>query len=124
MDKSLLLKILGKKDSVDLGDMVYNLRNISAQLRDAINMNLPIDNDALPETIKSLNDIHAVLKSIDENLNNAGNTAGYTNSRQYLSQFVAGLCSNLIDLINSLEVLDIKKITYYNNIIIDLILKY
>ncbi|WP_294152642.1 hypothetical protein [uncultured Clostridium sp.] len=124
MDKSLLLKILGKKDSVDFGDMVYNLRKISGQLRDTINMNLPIDNDALPETIKNLNDIYAVLKSINENINHAANTAGYTNSRQYLSQFTSGLCSNIICLINSLETLNIKKITYYNNVIIDLILKY
>ena len=34
MDKILLLKLLGKKDSVDLSDQVYNLREITEELRE------------------------------------------------------------------------------------------
>ena len=124
MDKFLLLKILGKKDSVDLGDMIYNLRNICDDIRNLINLNADINNDFISDTNSSLNDIYDIIKNIHNNLKNSDNTSGYTNSRKYLSDFTSRLCSNITELIHSLEVQNIKNITYYNNLIIDLILKY
>lgn len=124
MDKFLLLKILGKKDSVDLGDMIYNLRDICDNIRNLINLNADINNDFISETNMKLNDIYNTIKSIDNNLKSSDNAYGYTNSRKYLSDFTSRLCSNMTEFIHSLEIQNIKNITYYNNLLIDLILKY
>ncbi len=124
MDKSLLLKILGKKDSVDLGDMIYNTRNICSNLRNVINLNLELDKDSALEKKENLAQIYDVIKAILDNLKNADSSLPYANSRKYLLNFITNLCSNIDNLINSLENLDLKNITYYNNVIIDLILKY
>lgn len=124
MDKTLLLNILGTRDSVDLGDMIYNTRNICSNLRDVINLNLELEKNSALEKKKSLAQIYDVIKAIEDNLKNADSSLPYANSRKYLLSFIINLCSNIDNLMNSLETLNMKNITYYNNIIIDLILKY
>lgn len=124
IDRNLILKILGKKDSVDLGDMIFNLRGICYDLRDMINLNSNISDDFSLEIIKNLDSIYDVLKPINEKIKSPDTISGYTNSRNYLSNFTNILCTNIIDLINAIKNLDIQKIIYHNNIIIDLILKY
>lgn len=124
MDKALILKILGKKDSVDLGDMIFNLRDICYNLRDIIDLDLDINNDFILDTKEKLNNIYTVVKAIENNLNSSDNLIGYTNSKNYLLNFITKLCSNLLGLINSFEPLEIKKLIYYNNVIIDVMLIY
>ena len=68
MDKTLLLKILGTRDSVDLGDMIYNTRNICSNLRDVINLNLELEKNSALEKKKSLAQIYDVIKAIEDNL--------------------------------------------------------
>ena len=124
MDKALILKILGKKDSVDLGDMIFNLRNICYNLRDIIDLNLDINNEFILDTKEKLNNIYTVVKAIENNLKSSDNLIGYTNSKNYLLNFITKLCSNLLGLINSFEPLEIKNLIYYNNVIIDVMLIY
>ena len=124
MDKALILKILGKKDSVDLGDMIFNLRNICYNLRDIIDLNLEINNEFILDTKEKLNNIYTVVKAIENNLKSSDNLIGYTNSKNYLLNFITKLCSNLLGLINSFEPLEIKNLIYYNNVIIDVMLIY
>lgn len=124
MDKALILKILGKKDSVDLGDMIFNLRDICYNLRDIIDLDLDINNDFILDTKEKLNNIYTVVKAIENNLNSSDNLIGYTNSKNYLLNFITKLCSNLLGLINSFEPLEIKKLIYYNNVMIDVMLIY
>lgn len=124
MDKALILKILGKKDSVDLGDMIFNLRDICYNLRDIIDLDLDINNEFILDTKEKLNNIYTVVKAIENNLNSSDNLIGYTNSKNYLLNFITKLCSNLLGLINSFEPLEIKKLIYYNNVMIDVMLIY
>lgn len=124
IDRNLILKILGKKDSVDLGDMVFNLRGICNDLRDMINLNSNISNDFLSEIIEKLNNIYEIIKPISEKLKSPDVISGYTNSKIYLLNFTNRLCTNIIGLSEALNDFNISKITYHNNIIIDLVLKY
>ena len=124
MDKALILKILGKKDSVDLGYMIFNLRDICYNLRDIIDLDLDINNEFILDTKEKLNNIYTVVKAIENNLNSSDNLIGYTNSKNYLLNFITKLCSNLLGLINSFEPLEIKKLIYYNNVMIDVMLIY
>lgn len=124
IDKNLLLKILGKKDSVDLGDMIYNLRGICTNLRDMINLNLDITEHFSCDSKKNLLSIYDVIKNINDNLKDLSSSIGFTNSKKYLINFLNNLCCNLLELINSLSASNIADITHYNNILMDLILKY
>lgn len=124
MDRNLLLKILGKKDSVDLGDMIFNLRKISQDLRDTINLNFNIEENFILKTKNSLNNIYVVIKHINQKLKNQDNLLSYTNSKNYLLKFTTSLCLSIIGLINSLEPLNIKSLIHHNNLLMDMLLMY
>ncbi len=124
MDRTLVLKLLGKKDSVDLGDQVYNLREITEELRELIILNLPINEGIIESTINRLSDIYNIILPIKENFKDDNSIAGYTNSKVYLSQFINDLCVNTNGLIRSCKPFDNKGFIYHTNIIIDLVLVY
>lgn len=124
MDKTLVLKILGKKDSVDLGDQIYNLRGITEELRKIIILKLDITETFANRTSKELKDVYDILKLIKDRLEEADNISGYTNSRKFLLKFVNNLCININGIINSINPINVKDLTYYSNTLIDLVLMY
>lgn len=123
MDKTLILNILGKKDFVDLGDQIYNLREITESLRKIIILNLEIKDEFVTLTINRLNNIYNILKPIKSSLeeDHAGN---YTNSKKYLIKFINNLCLNIEGVISNINPIDIKELTRYSNMLIDLLLIY
>lgn len=124
MDRTLVLKLLGKKDSVDLGDQVYNLREITEELREIIVWSLPIDEEVITSTINRLSDIYNIIIHIKKNFQDDNSVPGYTNSKIYLSKFINDLCLNTQGLIKNFKSFDNKGFIYHTNIIIDLVLVY
>ena len=124
MDRALVLKLLGKKDSVDLDDMVYNLREITEELSESIVLSLPIKEEAITQTVRRLNVIYNILLPIKENFKDGENVQGYTNSKAHMSEFINDLCVNTKGLINALEPFENKAFIYHTNVIIDLVLDY
>ena len=124
MDKQLLLKLLGKKDFTDLEDEIFNLRNLTGNLRAKIILNLEIDSNFIYDMKISLNKIYSVLDRIHSSLVNPNLILGYTNSKKYLIKFVSSICTNIQNLLSVIDPVNIEKITYYNNILIDIILSY
>lgn len=124
MDKQLLLKILGKKDFTDLGDEIFNLRSLTGDLRDKIILNEDVDCNYINNIKTSLNKILVVIQRINDSLESSNSVSGYINSRKYLSKFINSICLNIQNLLSVIDPPNIEKITYYNNVLIDLILSY
>lgn len=124
MDKQLLLKLLGKKNFTDLEDEIFNLRNLTNTLREKIILNLEIDSSFIEDMKFNLNKIYSVLDRIHSYLANPNLILGYTNSKKYLIKFVNSICTNIQNLLLALNPPNTEKITYYNNVLIDLILTY
>ena len=124
MDRTLVLKLLGKKNSVDLEDMVYNLREITEELRECIILSLPIDEDTIARTNRRLNVIHKVILTIKDDFAEGNNVPGYTNSKVHLNEFISSLCTHTDGLIKSFQPFDNKVFIYHTNVIIDLVLDY
>lgn len=123
MDKTLILNILGKKDFVDLGDQIYNLREITESLRKIIILNLEIKDEFVTLTINRLNNIYTILKPIKASLEEDP-ASNYTNSKKYLIKFINNLCLNIEGVISNINPIDIKELTHYSNMLIDLLLIY
>ncbi|MEG1287212.1 MAG: hypothetical protein RSD13_04055 [Clostridium sp.] len=124
MDQELVLKLLGKKDSVDIGDQVYNLIEITEYLSRLITLKLPIDEEIINSISRQLRDIHTIILEIKKNFADGENVIGYTNSKMYLSDFINALDVNTKGLIDSLQPFNNKYFIYYTNIITDLVLDY
>lgn len=124
MDKQLLLKILGKKDFTDLNDEIFNLRNLTMDLRDKIILNSEIKSDFINDIEISLNKIYLVVNRINSSLEYSNTVPGYTNSKKYLRKFVNSICINIKNLQSAMNPVSIEMVTYYNNLLIDLILSY
>lgn len=124
MDQNLILNILGKKDTVDLGDQIYNLREITQSLRKIIILNLEIKEEYATVTINRLTKIYSILKPIKARLEESDRAGNYTNSKKYLIRFINNLCLNIEGVINNINPIDIKELTRYSNMLIDLLLIY
>lgn len=124
MDRVLISKILGKKDSVDLDDQIYNLRDITEPLREIIVFNLPIDEELKTSTIRRLKAINNILIPIKEKLEDENSIQGFTNSKKFLAEFINDLSVNIEGLLGSFEPFDNKKFIYHSNFIMDLVLVY
>ena len=124
MDRVLISKILGKKDSVDLDDQIYNLRDITEPLREIIVFNLPIDEELKTSTIRRLKAINNILIPIKEKLEDENIIPGFTNSKKFLAEFINDLSVNIEGLLGSFEPFDNKKFIYHSNFIMDLVLVY
>lgn len=123
MDKALILNILGKKDFVALGDQIYNLREITESLRKIIILNLDINDEFVTVTINRLNNIYKIFKPIKSSLEEE-HDGNYINSKKYLLGFINNLCLNIEGVINNIKPIDIKELTRYSNMLIDLLLIY
>lgn len=124
MDKALVLKIIGKKDSVDLGDSIYNLRNIGYKLREVIILNIPINDDLIIKNKESLTDIQGIISNIADKLEADEYIKGYTNSKNYLEKYICDLRDNIDGILLAIEHVDIKLLTNHTNMLMDLVLAY
>lgn len=124
MDKILIVKILGKKDAVDLDDSVYNLRDVCDELRNIIILNLPIDEEFKARNIRRLKAINGIVKPISEKLKSDDYIQGYTNSKKYLLKYVEDISTYIEGVLSAMEPLNIKDFTYYTNMLMDLVLVY
>ena len=126
MDKGLLLKILGKEYSIKLEDAVYNLREITDEIRANLSFNIEFFSDEkhIKNLKHELEGIYKVLDGIMDNMNLPENNIGYTNSRNYIKDYVSRLCVNIDGLKEVIIPFEDKKVVYYNNMIADLVLKY
>lgn len=126
MQKDLLIKILGKEDAVKLEDQVYNLREITDEMRLNIASNIVVfeDEKFIKGIQHELEVIGERLKSIKDKMELPENSVGYTNSREYIKKYISSMCTNIDGLINNLNPFDIKQVIYHNNMVADLVLRY
>lgn len=124
MDKNLIIKILGKKDAVDLDDSVYKLRDICDELRSVIILNIPIDDDFKLRNRRRLKAIDGIVRPISEKLKSDAYIQGYTNSKKYLLKYVENMSEYIDGVLAAMDALDIKNFTYYTNMLMDLVLVY
>lgn len=124
MDKNLIIKILGKKDAVDLDDSVYKLRDICDELRSVIILNIPIDDDFKLRNRRRLKAIDGIVRPISEKLKSDSYIQGYTNSKKYLLKYVENMSEYIDGVLSAMDTLDIKNFTYYTNMLMDLVLVY
>lgn len=124
MDRTLVLRLLGKKDAVDLEDQIYNLRDISGLLREHTILDIPVSEENIVNIIRRLNAITKILVPIKEKLEDENIIQGYTNSKKYLAKFVKDILVNTEEVIKNLEVFEHKALIYHNNLLMDLLLVY
>ncbi|MGL4107098.1 hypothetical protein [Clostridium sp. LP20] len=126
MQKDLLIKILGKEDAVKLEDQVYNLRDITDEMRLNIASNMVVfeDEKFIQGIQHELEVIADRVKSIKDKMDLPENTVGYTNSREYIKKYLSNMNTNIEGLIKNLNPLDIKQVIYHNNMVADLVLIY
>ena len=124
MEKGLLIKVLGKEDSVKLEDGIYNLRDITYQIRSGLMGNTGIFNeDFIKGAISELEEINKVIRDIKCNVEDP-KSIGYTNSREYLKKYLGNIDTNIIQLIINLKPFNERGVTTHNNLLCDSVLKY
>lgn len=125
MDRTLVLKILQKEYFVKLEDSIYNLRELTEEIRDVITYKPELWDDAkcIGNIQYKLSDSFNVIDSILQQLDDP-NALGYTNSRNYLIDYVTKIKLNINDLNSNFSPINDKLIINHNNILMDLILKY
>lgn len=124
MDKNLIIKILGKKDAVDLDDSVYNLRDVCDELRNVIILNLSIDEEFEIRNRRRLKAINGIIMPIWEKLKNDKYIQGYTNSKKYLLKYTEDMSTYIEGILSSMQPLNINELTYNTNMLMDLVLVY
>lgn len=124
MDKTLIMKILGKKDAVDLDDSVYNLRDVCDELRNVIILNLSIDEEFEIRNRRRLKAINGIIMPIWEKLKNDKYIQGYTNSKKYLLKYTEDMSTYIEGILSSMQPLNINELTYNTNMLMDLVLVY
>lgn len=124
MDKKLISSILGKKDSVDLDDSIYNLRDITEEFRDIILLSLNIEEEFIVKNKRRLTAIYNILNPMLDKLTDDSYIQGYTNSKKHLAKYISAICTHITEAIPSMESNDIKNFIYHSNMLIDLVLVY
>ena len=124
MDKNLIIKILGKKDALDLDDSVYNLRDVCDELRNIIILNLSIDEEFEIRNRRRLKAINGIIMPIWEKLKNDKYIQGYTNSKKYLLKYTEDMSTYIEGILSSMQPLNINELTYNTNMLMDLVLVY
>lgn len=99
MEKELIMKILGKKDAVDLDDSIYNLRDIGDDLRQVILLNISVDEEFKTRTARRLKAIMKIIAPISERLKDENYIIGYTNSKKYLAKYIDDINKNINEVI-------------------------
>ena len=126
MDRGLLLKILGKEDAIKLEDTIYNLREITDEIRANLSLNITFfDDEKLVTRLQyELKDLNEILNYIRANMELPENNIGYTNSRNYIKDYIDKMLVNIDGLVQNIIPFIDKKVIYYNNMIADLVLIY
>lgn len=124
MDKILIKKLLTKKDAVDLDDSIYNLRDIGDELRGFVMITSSVDDNFIMRNKRRLKAIYDIIKPISDNMKNDDYIKGYTNSKKYLIKYVDDLCINIEGILLNIDPCDIKYLTHYTNMLMDLVLIY
>lgn len=123
MDKTLVLKLLGKNDSVILEDQVFNLRDILDSIRLSIITDVTINHDDLDKISKRLDAIANTILPMKDKLE-GHSIIGYTNSKLYLAKYINSLISNIEHLKNSINPFNNREFVFYTNTLMDLVLTY
>lgn len=124
MEKGLLIKVLGKVDAVKLEDQIYNLREVTDNIRSGLMSDMSIFNeDFIEKSIEELTLIHDIIIELKGNIEDPNKT-GYTNSREYLKKYMGSICNNIKELKKNLRPFDEKSVVNFNNLLCDEVLKY
>lgn len=124
MDRNLIMKVLGKKDSVDLHDQIYNLREITDELREVIVLGAPVTEEFIIRINRRLNAIYNIIQPIKDKLEDPSSIVGYTNSKMYLMKYIDDLCINIKGVLCTINPFEVKGFTQHSNILMDLVLAY
>lgn len=124
MDKALLIKVLGKEDSVKLEDQIYNLRDITDEIRMGLISDMSIFTEKfIDRALYELTAINKAVEKIKSNIEDPNNS-GYTNSREYLKKYVNGIYNNIGELKMNLRPFNERLVINHNNLLCDAVLKY
>lgn len=124
MDRKLIEKIIGKKYYVDLNDEIFNLREMTSNMREKIVFKENFTEDFLNEIKKKVLKSKAVVDNIIEGLENDKFVQGYTNSKIYLLKYLKDYQYNLNGIIKTTTPLSYDELIIYTNSLIDLILLF
>lgn len=124
MDRSLIEKIIGKKDYVSLNDEIYNLRSISYKIRENILFKRDFESEFINSAYNMFNGSNNIILNIIYSLESDKYIKGYTNSKIYLVKYLKDICRNLEGIINSIAIVNNDELLLYANSLIDLILLF
>lgn len=126
MDRTLVKKILGLEYFVKLEDTIYNLREITDDIRDSILFNKDIfyNTEIIDRSNYELNSALQIIKSILSKLENPDLIVGYTNSKEYLKKYVNSISCDIDSIQKAFLAKDEKLLVYHNNMLCDSILRY
>lgn len=124
MDRKLIEKIIGKKNYVDLNDEIFNLREMTSNMREKIVFKENFTEDFLNEIKKKVLKSKTIVDNIIEGLENDKFVQGYTNSKIYLLKYLNDYQYNLNGILKTINPLSYDELIIYTNSLIDLILLF
>ncbi|WP_291648059.1 hypothetical protein [Clostridium sp.] len=124
MDRKLIEKIIGKKNYVDLNDVIYMLRDLTSIMRQNIQNNLSFTDEFITEIYIKASKSKVKVDEIIKGLEDDSFILGYTNSKNYLLKYLKDFNNNLEGIINSTKLFNYDELIKYTNSIIDLILLF
>ncbi|MDV4151799.1 hypothetical protein R0131_13305 [Clostridium sp. AL.422] len=124
MDRKLIEKIIGKKNYVDLNDEIYNLREVTAEMREKIVFKEIFKEDLLDYINNKALKSKTIIDNIIEGLENDKFAQGYTNSKIYLLKYLKDYQYNLNGILETINPLNYDELIIYTNSLIDLILLF
>lgn len=124
MDRKLIEKIIGKKNYVDLNDEIFNLREMTSNMREKIVFKENFTENFLNEIKKKVLKSKTIVDNIIEGLENDKFAQGYTNSKIYLLKYLKDYQYNLNGILKTINPLNHDELIMYTNSLIDLILLF
>ncbi|MDU5108049.1 hypothetical protein [Clostridium sp.] len=124
MDRKLIEKIIGKKNYVDLNDEVFNLREITSDMREKIVFKEDFTEDFLNNINRRVIRAKSTVDNIIDGLENDKFVSGYTNSKTYLLQYLKNYQYNLSGILKTIDPLNHDELIIYTNSLIDLLLLF
>lgn len=124
MDRKLIEKIIGKKNYVDLNDEVFNLREITSDMREKIVFKEDFNEDFLNNINRRVIMAKSTIDNIIDGLENDKFVSGYTNSKAYLLQYLKNYQYNLSGILKTIDPLNHDELIIYTNSLIDLLLLF
>lgn len=124
MDRKLIEKIIGKKNYVDLNDEVFNLREITSDMRKKIVFKEDFTKNFLNNINRRVIRAKSTVDNIIDGLENDKFVSGYTNSKTYLLQYLKNYQYNLSGILKTIDPLNHDELIIYTNSLIDLLLLF